>query len=110
MKLDAEVGTGTDVSVSAVDSTIPATGMYALRYWTAIPVASTADMVGWSTIWRCLNREQSKNPSPRYLTKRMYEILERHRVYGLCWLEAWEKMLNKASVPTSRNIRRCRLF
>jgi hypothetical protein len=48
MKLDAEVGTAT--SVSAVDSTIPVTGMYALRYWTTIPVASIAEMMDWSTI------------------------------------------------------------
>jgi hypothetical protein len=50
MKLDAEIGTATDVLVSALDSTILATGMYALHYWGAIPVASTADMMGWSTI------------------------------------------------------------
>jgi hypothetical protein len=50
MKLDAEVGTATDVLVSALDGTIQATGMYALCYWTAISVASTADIMGWSTI------------------------------------------------------------
>jgi hypothetical protein len=50
MKLGAEVGTATDVLVSALDSTIHATGKYAFRYRTAIPVASTADMMGRSSI------------------------------------------------------------
>ena len=50
MKLDAGVGTATDVLVSALEGIIQATGIYALRYWTAITVASAASMMGWSTI------------------------------------------------------------
>jgi hypothetical protein len=50
MKLDAGVGTATDVMVSALNGTIQAPGMYAFHHWTAIPVASTAALMGLLTI------------------------------------------------------------